>query len=74
MTIQDDCRKWADEMYRAAEMLAAAGMDVEVVNGNRAIADTLTKAAEALDRLERRAKRAEDYIKECLDPKTGEDR
>ena len=72
MTLQDDCRRWAAEMHRVASALAEAGVPVEMIDGNRTIADTLTRAADRIDELERRTERAEHYIKECLDPK-GED-
>lgn len=51
MTLADDCRRLAAEMQRAADVVAESGAHVEIVDGNRAIADTLTRAATELDDL-----------------------
>lgn len=65
MTLSDDCRKWSAEMHRAAEVLTEAGAGIEVIDGNRAIADTLAKAGAELERRDRRhwyGKPASSYV------------
>lgn len=52
MPLADDCRHWSKEMHRAADVVAEAGAHVEIVDGNRAIADVLGKAAARIDELE----------------------
>jgi len=47
-TIADDCRRWAQEMRKAAVALEEAGAPPRIIEGNREIATTLEKAAEAL--------------------------
>lgn len=59
MTIADDCRKWAVVMYRAAtsieedQDLSKTPDIVCVIDSHRALADTISKAADEIDRLNR---------------------
>lgn len=57
MTLADDCRIWSAEMHRAASAVEAEGIDskaaLAIVDGNRAIAETLAAAAKRIDALER---------------------
>lgn len=57
MTLSDACRHWSDEMHRAASAIESDGIDskaaLAIVDGNRAIADTLATAAARLAVLER---------------------
>lgn len=52
MTLADDCRHWSAEMRRAASAVEAEGIDskdaLAIVDGNRAIGDTLAAAAAKL--------------------------
>ena len=55
MTIIDECRKWAAEMHKEASALEAdpilpkSPRVVEVIDRDRAVGDTLAKAAYAIE-------------------------
>lgn len=52
MTLADDCRHWSAEVHRSASAFEAEGIDskeaLAIVDGNRAIGDTLASAAAKL--------------------------